>query len=236
VIGLLGGIGAGKTTVAELFGELGAEVVCADAIVHRLLQERRVRARLSRALASELPADDTALRRALAGRIFGCAEDRRRVEAVLHPLVDREIRRRLGQRRTGGPAAVVLDVPLLLEADMAGYCDTLVFIAAPRRERFARVRRSRNWSAAQAHARERVQRGLREKRKVSDWIIDNGKSLARTRGQVRRIWESLFPDEKATDVRRTPHAKGKDHEAEETTPRPAREAGRARRPRRTGSS
>ena len=77
VIGLLGGIGAGKTTVGRLFGELGADVLAADAMVHRFLRRAAVRARIAAALGQALPEDAAALRQALAARIFSSPEDRR---------------------------------------------------------------------------------------------------------------------------------------------------------------
>ena len=215
-IGLLGGIGSGKTTVGGLFQDLGADLVSADEIVHRLLRQEGVRKRLAAALGCPLPRGDRALRRFLAERIFRAAEDRRRVEGVLHPLVDREIRRRLARRATA--PAVVLDVPLLLEAGMTHYCDTLVFVQAPGTVRLSRVEEARGWKPAEVRAREHAQASLAAKRAASDWLIDNGDGLDATRAQVAELWESLVDDDAVRSVRRHPHGKG-EGEAEEEDPR-----------------
>ncbi len=189
VIGLVGGIGAGKTTVARLFAALGAEVVSADAIVHRHLARAAVRARIRAALGVALPGEVPEFKAALARVIFSVAAARRAAERVLHPLVEAEIARRV--RRAGKGAVIVLDVPLLLEARMQRHCDALAFVHAPAAVRLARAGEARGWSAAQLRARERCQAPLRRKRASSRWRIDNGRGIAATRRQVVKIWREL---------------------------------------------
>lgn len=204
VIGLLGGIGAGKTTVARLFGEFGAEVVAADALVHGFLRRPAVRRRIEEALDLTLSHDDTALRRQLAERVFTRDEDRGRLEAILHPLVEDEIRRRV---RRPGAGILVLDVPLLLEAHMEGYCDRLLFVTTPERKRLRRVARSRNWSTAEVRARQKGQLPLPDKEAAADWTIDNGSRLEETRAQIHEIVRRLSANQKPKRVRRTLHGK-----------------------------
>lgn len=189
VVGLLGGIGAGKSTVAGLFAALGAEVVSADAIVHRHLARAAVRARIRAALGIALPADVPGFKAALARVIFSVAAARRAVERVLHPLVEAAIARHV--RRAGKGAVIVLDVPLLLEARMQRRCDALAFVHAPAAVRVARAAEARGWNAAELRARERCQAPLRRKRTLSRWRIDNGRSIAATRRQVAKIWREL---------------------------------------------
>ncbi len=189
VLGLLGGISAGKTTVAALFAGEGADVVSADAIVHRHLARRSLRERMAVRLGVALPAALPAFKAALARIIFASARARRKAERLLHPLVDAEIRRRL--RRAGGARLIVLDVPLLLETRMSRYCDALAFVSAPAAARAARAAKARGWTARELRARERCQAPLRRKRAASRWRIDNGRGLAATRRQVARIWHEL---------------------------------------------
>ena len=190
VLGLLGGISAGKTTVAALFADHGAEAVSADAIVHRHLARRAVRAQLAQRLGVALPAALPAFKAALARIIFASAQARRKAERVLHPLVDAEIRRRL--RRPGGAPLIVLDVSLLRETRMSRYCHALAFVDAPAAARAARAAKARGWTARELRARERCQAPLSRKRAASRWRIDNGRGLAATRRQVARIWHELL--------------------------------------------
>jgi dephospho-CoA kinase len=189
VLGLVGGIGAGKTTVAALFADLGARVLCADAIVHRELARRSVRARIAAALGAALPLEAAGFKSALAALIFTRPRARRAVERILHPLVKDRIRRALGDGPRRG--VVVLDVPLLVEARMDACCDALAFVHAPAAVRAARAAKSRGWSPGELRARERCQAPLAEKRARCGFRIDNGRGRAATRRQVKAIWQEL---------------------------------------------
>jgi dephospho-CoA kinase len=146
----------------------------------------------------------------VAGIVFGSLAARRRVERVLHPLVERAIRRRI---RASRRRVVVLDVPLLIEAGMREYCHRLVFVEAPRRERRARTA-ARGWTAREFAARERAQLSLAAKRAASDAIIDNGKGLAHTRAQVLGIWHDIVPAPAGAKARRRLHGKSTNDEAQ----------------------
>lgn len=191
VIGILGGVGAGKTSVAEFFGALGARVISADAIVHRLLACAPVRTRLAAALGRPLPEDDDAMRRTLAAEIFACDDLRRRVESVIHPLVEEEIRNGID---AGGARVAVLDVPLLVEAGMTHYCDVLVFVDTPAAVRHARAAAARRWGPEEAPTRERAQLDPARKRAVCDHVVDNSRDLAHTRAQVAGLWRRIHTD------------------------------------------
>jgi len=189
VVGLLGGLGAGKTTVGTLLGDLGAEVISADRIVHRFLEDPGVRRQIARVLRCRLPADGSRLRAYLAERIFSSEEDRRAVEAVLHPLVDDVLRKRLAGTKA---RVVVLDVPLLLEAGMDQYCDLLIFVDAPEQVRRERVAAARSWPHEQFDARQKAQLSVEEKKQHCDVVIDNSRTLEETREQVERLWRKLM--------------------------------------------
>jgi len=200
VVGLLGGIGSGKSTVGRIFRELGAEVIEADGLVHRFLREPRVRRRLAAALGVGLPEETSRLRRVLARRVFSSERERKLVEEVLHPLVEHEIRERLKKVRPG--AVVVLDVPLLVEAGLDRYCSRFVFVDAPESVRAERVHLSRGWRPEEFRAREGAQMELTQKRSLADWIIDNGHDPAATREQVESVWSDLLSPRDPKNVRR----------------------------------
>jgi len=114
VIGLSGGIGSGKSTVAAIFAELGARVIDADAIVHELQAPGSpVLAELSREFGPEILCDDGSLDRAALGDIvFRDPEARKRLGAIMHPRVGAEMLRRLAAARDEDAPLVVLDIPL----------------------------------------------------------------------------------------------------------------------------
>lgn len=189
VVGLIGGIGSGKSTVASLFGELGAQVWNADTVVHELLDRPDVRRSLVRTWGEGIAPRGRVDRAALARVGFRDAASVRRLNAVLHPHVRRALRRAVACCRR---SVLVLDAPLLLEAGGAKGCDRIVFVEAPEGVRLRRVKR-RGWSPAELRRRERFQWPLEKKRKWADFIVDNGGSRAAAARQVRSLLRDLEP-------------------------------------------
>lgn len=187
VIGLLGGVGSGKSAVAAAFARLGARVVDADAIVHGLYASPVFLARIARAFGRGVIGPGGRLDRArLADLVFENPGRLRRLERLVHPAVLRTIRAELRRKRRRTP--IVLDVPLLLETGLDRSCDVLVYVAVPARIRLARLARNRSVSRAEAARRARFQRPLAEKRRRADAIVDNGRTRAHAARQVRRLW------------------------------------------------
>ena len=194
VIGLTGGVGTGKSTVAGMFRKLGATVFDADRIVHRLLEPgtpvwRRIRAEFGR----EISEEDGRIQRSRLGRIvFNDRARLKRLNRIVHPAVRREIRRGLRDLRRRSPSAVaVLDVPLLLESGSAYPADAVVVVTAPQRKAARRLQRRSGWSAKEMKRRSSFQMPLREKVKKADFVVRNGGDLASTRRQVARVWRQI---------------------------------------------
>ena len=121
VIGLTGGVGTGKSTVAKMFRQLGAAVLDADVIAHQVMEPKRLAWRsIVKAFGRNvLNADQTVNRRRLASLVFSDEQQRRRLERIIHPVVLRQIKRALHRfRRARNVKAVILDVPLLLEVEI----------------------------------------------------------------------------------------------------------------------
>ena len=196
VIGVTGGVGTGKSTVAGMFHRLGAAVLDADAIAHRLMEPRRLAWRkVVRAFGrGALNKDETVNRRRLAAAVFTDGALRRRLERILHPAVMREIRRQIGRLRLSRAArAVVLDVPLLLEVGAQPLVDVLVVVTAPPGVQRSRVRHRHGWSDEELDARVRAQWELSAKVALADYVVDNADGVDATRTQVTRIWQTLVP-------------------------------------------
>ena len=194
VIGVTGGVGTGKSTVAKMFRDLGAVVLDADAIAHQVMEPKRLAWRKIVSAFGDgiLNEDGTVNRRRLAAVVFQDPEQRRRLEAIIHPQVLRTMKQAMHRlRRQRGPAAAVLDVPLLLEAGAKELVDTLVVVTAPPEIQRERLRQAHGWSAEEIEARAGAQWELAAKVALADHIVDNSDGLETTRTQVRRVWNSL---------------------------------------------
>ncbi|HEB53524.1 MAG TPA: dephospho-CoA kinase [bacterium] len=192
VIGLVGGVAAGKTTVSELFAAHGIRHINADEFAREVARDPEVVAAVAADLGHGFVRDGALDRPALAARVFADADARRRLEEIVHPRVRARIRAELATARSAGETAL-LDVPLLFEAGLAADCDTIVFVAADDEVRERRAR-ARGWPPGELQRRERHQLPLHEKRARSQHVIDNGSDLARTRAAVAAVLAELGGD------------------------------------------
>ncbi len=203
IIGLIGRIGAGKSTVAQRFASHGAKVIDADSIAHEVLAEDEVVRQIADRFGPDiLDVDGRIRRRAVADRVFGPTPDHARalewLEAIVRPRVRRRIADELAAVRArdsghDGGTVVVLDVPLLVQAGWADWCDRLVVVACAEEVRRHRLA-ARHWSQTEQEAREAAWNrnytvaGLPEE-KIS--TVDASGDLAYTFFQVDRIWSGL---------------------------------------------
>ena len=192
IVGVLGGIVAGKSTVTRLFADLGAEVIHADDIAHDVLETPAVRETIRAKLGeSFLEAGGTVDRKALAARVFENPEELALLESLVHPQVTERIRSRIEEVRPG--KLIVLDVPLLAESPLRELCDEILFVEADLETRRRRVE-ARGWAPGELEKREARQDDLNKKRSLADRIIDNSGTLVETRNQVERLhasWTSV---------------------------------------------
>lgn len=195
VLGITGGIGAGKSSVAAIFAEFGATVVCADQLAREVvapgsptLQE------LSTAFGPGIIDGTGALdREALSQRVFNDPLARARLDAITHPAIARLAESRLGELRASGRPLVVYEAPLLFEAGAAGRVDlvlTITVVPSLQQQRLA-AREPR--SPAEIRARIAAQWPQAEKVAGADFVIDNSGTLAETRRSVAELYHYLFP-------------------------------------------
>lgn len=195
VVGLLGGIGSGKTLVARQLAQMGAALLDADQAGHEVLELPDVKqAAVKRWGTGILDPEGRIDRRRLAEIVFapsseGAAE-RAFLQQLTHPRIARRLVDEAKRRASQGFRIAVLDAPLLLEAGWDKLCDILVFVEAPRPVRLARVQ-ARGWNAKEFVDREGVQESLDLKRRRADWVIDNSGSPEQTREQLVRLWDRL---------------------------------------------
>jgi dephospho-CoA kinase len=200
IVGLTGGIGSGKSTVAKLLSELGAVVVDADAIVHELQAPGSpVLAELAAAFGSGVLDSNGALDRAALGSIaFDDAEARARLGAIMHPKVGAEMARRVASAREAGTPIVVLDIPLLFEGRKAGTgtaaqlgYDATVMVWVPEETQVERQMKRDGCERDEALRRIRAQLPIDEKKDMADFVIDNSGAPEQTERQVRALYAAL---------------------------------------------
>lgn|GEM_PF-269806 len=194
IVGLLGGIGAGKSTVsAAVMRQTKASVLDADAFAREALDVCARDGRLAEALGPwAVHADRTPNRKAIAAKAFDQASVLRALERIIHPAVTARIEDAIEDHRMGqGPAILLLDVPLLIEVGLDRRCDALWFVDAPDDVRLARAKAHLKLSADDVRKREAAQAPLDRKRMRADLVVDNGGSLAALDLQVERALAAL---------------------------------------------
>lgn len=189
ILGLLGGIASGKSSIAAAIVRLtDARVVDADALAKVALDECARDGRLATVLGPKsLRPDGTPDRRAIATKVFKDSRALRDLERLTHPFVLARIDEAVEDHRSGsGPDVLVLDVPLLLETGLERRCDALWFIEVPDAARFERADKRLGLSADEVRAREEAQSPLDRKKARADLVVDNGGSTETTEAQVAR--------------------------------------------------
>ena len=186
-IGLTGGIGSGKSTVSRLLEQRGAVIVDADAIAREVVASGTPGlAAVVEAFGDGVVASDGSLDRpALAAVVFADPEARKRLDAIVHPLV----RARATEVAAAAPAdaVVVNDVPLLVETGQAGSYDLVLVVEADPATRVARLVQ-RGLTAEDARARMAAQATDEQRRAVADVVLDNSGTLEELEAQVDRFW------------------------------------------------
>ena len=190
VIGLLGGIGSGKSTVGRILAEEGCVVSDADAIVRNLLDQADIRSELISWWGEDILKDGRIDRPGIARVVFADSEQRARLEGLLHPRVEEERRRMFAE--AGNARALVIDAPLLLEVGLDDGCDVLVFVDTPQEHRVARVK-DRGWTSEDLDAREKAQWPLDRKRQVAHYVLVNDGDFASLRRRTIDLLQSLAP-------------------------------------------
>ncbi|MDQ3991274.1 MAG: dephospho-CoA kinase [Actinomycetota bacterium] len=192
LVGLTGGMGAGKSTVARMLARRGAEVVDADKL-----------ARL--AVAPGTPGYDKVVelfgpgavtaageldREAVAGVVFADAAKRAALESIVHPEVFRLLAERV-EGRQGTDAIVVFDAALIVETGFHEACDVVVVVTAPEEDRVRRVMRARGMSEAAARERVAAQIASSRREAHADVVVRNDEDLAALERRVDELWERL---------------------------------------------
>lgn len=190
MVGLTGGIGAGKSTVAALLTQRGAVTIDADEIAREVVEPGTpTLAELVERFGPEiLRADGSLDRPALAAVAFVDDATRKELEAITHPAIGAEFLRRVAEAPPD--AVVVHDVPLLVESKRGFEYAAVIVVEAPLETRLDRLE-ARGVSRDDARRRIGLQATDEDRRKVATWVVDNAGDLAHLEQQIDEIWSEL---------------------------------------------
>jgi dephospho-CoA kinase len=192
-VGLTGGIGSGKSTVADLLARRGAGVIDADELARAATLDPEVVAEIVRAFGPAVVGRGGIDRRALGALVFGDAAARRRLEAIVHPWVrSAAAAQEAALRHRLRPSVIVHDVPLLFEAGLDAGMDATVVVTAPLAERIARTVTRGDLDADAVRARDAAQLPLAEKAARATFVIDNAGPRAALTDQIDTLWQELL--------------------------------------------
>lgn len=191
LIGLTGGAGSGKTTVAEMLRELGAAIVDADEATHAVYEPGTPGFReVVEAFGDGYVRDGRIDRARLGDLVFKDAAARRRLNAIVHPRVRDWMAERTVEAFEAGADIVVQDVPLLFENNLQGLFSKTVLVYARPETQVARLV-ARGVPRARADGMLTSQMPIDAKKPLADFVIDNDGSRAETRRQVEEVWANL---------------------------------------------
>ncbi len=193
VVGLIGGIGSGKSRVAEALARHGARIVSGDQFGHEALRQPDIIAQVTRRFGTGvLDEDGKVSRRRLGALVFADPAELRALEALVFPWIERNLESEIARGQADPKVAlIVLDAAVLLEAGWNKYCNGVVYVHAPRAVRLARLAGQRGWSAKEVAARENAQMSLTEKVTRADYVVDNSGPPEQLETQIGRLLKQL---------------------------------------------
>lgn len=190
-VGLTGGIASGKSTVSAILRELGAVVIDADALAREVVAKGTpgLAAVVDEFGASFLTPEGELDRPAMGALVFGDTDARRRLEAIVHPLVAQ----RSAELDEAAPpdAIVILDHPLLVESGLADACDAVIVVHVPEETQIERMVRDRGWTEEEARARIAAQAAAEDRLALATYVIENTGTREDLRHRVTEVFDAL---------------------------------------------
>lgn len=191
IVGLTGGIGSGKSTVARYFSEYGATVVDADEISRSLTRPGQPALEsLAQQFGPDILGPDGVLDRALlATRAFAHTENTLKLNNIMHPLISAQAKERISA--AAGDTPIVYDMPLLVETGGQAFCDVVVVVDLEPEIQVERLVTFRGLSEADARARMKAQATRDERLAIADFVINNDGIESELERQSREVWNRI---------------------------------------------
>ena len=192
-IAITGGAGTGKSTVARMFKELGAEVLDADQIAREAVAVGSPAWQELRRLYGEdfFNQNGELNRSKLSQLVFADPEARRRLDGLIHPRVEAEVKARAAELARRGAALVLVEVPLLYETGREAAFDRVIVVAASEADQIRRLRGRDGRGEAEIRGILAAQWPLADKVARADYVVDTGGARRHTQRQVKNIWGEL---------------------------------------------
>jgi dephospho-CoA kinase len=193
VIGLTGGIGSGKSTVSRFLAELGAVIIDADKIGHEIYRpDTDTWRQLVKTFGSGiLVPDNTIDRKKLGAIVFGDKQELQRLNAIIHPQITQEIKKRIEECRRRAVKVIVLDAPVLLEANAKNLVDEIWVVVADDGNVIKRAAARTGLTEQQIRDRVHSQLSNTERTKNARVVISNDGNTEDLRGKIRELWEQI---------------------------------------------
>ena len=207
VLGVTGGIGSGKSTVAGMLEALGAPVIDSDIIARRVVEPGKPAWKEIVAHFGEkvLQADGRIDRKKLADIVFNDAEERKKLENFTHPIIMEELARQVNEIAEKDPEAIIQAiVPLLIEINQQHRFHKVLVVHVPEAVQIERLVKRDGIGKEEAADRLKAQLPIDAKLAYADFVIYNQGSLEETKKQVKTLWEELKRIQRAYAERRTP--------------------------------
>jgi dephospho-CoA kinase len=194
IIGLTGGIGAGKSTVSQILTELGAFVIDADKVGHEIyLPGKEAWRQVTTAFGTDiLAADQTIDRKKLGAIVFGSDEARKRLNSIVHPLMLQDMQRRIAEKRAEGfTKPIVVEAAILIEANWLPLVDEVWVVVTNKNAVVERVAVQRGMAAKDTEARIASQLSDAERLKHAQVVITNDGSREELEKKIRDAWNRV---------------------------------------------
>ena len=192
IIGLTGGIGSGKSTAAGFLAGLGAVVVDLDKKGHEVLRQKEIREKLANEFGGGILGDNGEIDRSRLGKkVFNDRKALSKLNAIVHPAIDKVVREKAEEYRRQGVKAVVFEAAAMLEAGRDWQVDEIWVTVAPEAAVRQRLSDRPGFSEGDMKARIRSQITNEERVKQADVVINNDGTLGEFRDNVRMEWEKL---------------------------------------------
>ncbi len=192
IIGITGGFGTGKTTVAKFFKELGAKVIDADEIAHKSIRPgTSVYKKIVQSFGREILSKGGKIdHEKMANLVFRNKDLLKRLCNIIHPEVIKRIRFQVEKFEQKDREIIVIDAPLLIEAGLHNFVDRLLVVKTTRYKQIERLRK-KGFADYQIAQRIKAQMPLKDKLRIADFAVDNEGSLGETKRQVKEIFKKL---------------------------------------------
>ncbi|MEM7819873.1 MAG: dephospho-CoA kinase [Candidatus Aenigmatarchaeota archaeon] len=180
IIGITGSFGSGKTTVANIFKDLGAYVIDADKIAKQLMKNKKIKSKIKNEFG-------TINRKNLSDVVFSDKRKLLKLNKIVHPIVIKEIKNRIKKSKN---KIIVVDVPLLFEAKMEKFFDKIIVVNCDKKMQIKRLIK-KGFEKRDILKRIKSQLPIEKKLKFADYVIDNNMDIISTKKQVKKIWVDI---------------------------------------------